>query len=298
MNTSLSDSDVQVFRQQIFNDEAPGSLLKDFAVILDYIGDGVPVSAISRLLPINDLPTINDKLTYPLQLKLKRPQQKSYPHINGLFLLLRASGLTRLVGANKKMLLVFDEEVLASWKSLNATERYFSLMEAWLNRGNPEILGERAISWDFCYSFRGIELFLERLKNGVDVVKVTPHLFDSLKYRPGLHNLALMQLFGWLTITTDHSIEQNWPIDTITFTDWGRSLSRYYHDQLENYLQQEAGEGASLNDGLAQYFPGFKQSLAQLQDEPLSDKTINFAVLGGQYNYQAPLHLMSWLLRY
>ncbi len=40
---------------------------------------------------------MNERLSEPIQLDLKRPQQKSYPPINGLYLLLRASGLGQII---------------------------------------------------------------------------------------------------------------------------------------------------------------------------------------------------------
>jgi hypothetical protein len=58
-------------------------------------------------------------------------------------LLLRASGLSQVKQLGKKQTLVLDEAVLQSWTKLNLTERYFTLLEAWMILGNEEILGER-----------------------------------------------------------------------------------------------------------------------------------------------------------
>jgi hypothetical protein len=107
-----------------------------------FIECDVQISA-SRLLAIQLLPEINAHMTHPLQLKLKRPLQKSYPHINGLYLLLRASGMTHVVGTQKKPLLAIDREIYRLWGNLNCTEQYCFLLETWLLRGFPEIIGER-----------------------------------------------------------------------------------------------------------------------------------------------------------
>lgn len=80
------------------------------------------------------LSEINARLTHPLQLGLKRPQQKSYPHIHGLYLLVRASGLTYVGGTSEKPLLLVDKAVYRVWASLNPTER-------WHNLGLLELFG-------------------------------------------------------------------------------------------------------------------------------------------------------------
>ena len=88
----------QVLRKIAITDTGPGTILRDFDVLLEFVGEGgLPVTG-THLLPSRVLPEIDARLTHPLQLRLKRPQQKSYPHINGLYLLVRASGLTRVVG--------------------------------------------------------------------------------------------------------------------------------------------------------------------------------------------------------
>lgn len=69
------------------------------------------------------LPEINARLARPLVLGMQRPQQKSYPHIHGLYLLVRASGLTLVDTAPKKPLLVVDDAVYPLWQGLNPTER-------------------------------------------------------------------------------------------------------------------------------------------------------------------------------
>jgi len=97
-------------------------------------------------LPLHLLPEINARLAHPLELGLKRPQQKSYPHIHGLYLLLRASGLTDISGTAKKPLLVVDGDLHRQWQVLNPTERYATLLESWLLRGHPETIGKRGRS--------------------------------------------------------------------------------------------------------------------------------------------------------
>jgi len=108
-------------------------------------------------LPRTVLGEINDLLSHPVQLQLKRPEQKSYPHIQGLYLLLRASGLACIEGKDGKLFLSVDEKAYQVWESLNPTERYFALLETWLLRGKGEIVGERGGGpFSIPESFRGV----------------------------------------------------------------------------------------------------------------------------------------------
>jgi hypothetical protein len=63
------------------------------------------------------LAELNARLSKPLHILLRRPQQKSYPHINGLYLLLRASGLSLIEINGGQSVLSLDREALASWRA-------------------------------------------------------------------------------------------------------------------------------------------------------------------------------------
>jgi hypothetical protein len=128
---------------QDFDQGAPGTILQDFEALLHLMGDqGLPVTP-AHLLAMSCLETINQNLTKPLQVRLKRALQKSYPHINGLYLLLRATGLGPIDTQIKKPRIRLDPLVLESWRSLNGAERYFALLKAWWGRASEEMLGER-----------------------------------------------------------------------------------------------------------------------------------------------------------
>jgi len=121
-----------MFKNQKFSDNEPGTLLKDFACLLDFIGSsGIPVSNKNHLVAIKLLPHLNQLMSNPLNVTLTRPQQKSYPHINGLYLLIRASGLATIVFEKKETKLMLNNQILADWKSMNPTKRYFALFHAW-----------------------------------------------------------------------------------------------------------------------------------------------------------------------
>jgi hypothetical protein len=82
-----------------------------------------------HLLPLNRLFELDERLTRPLRPRLQRPKQQSFPHINGLYLLLRATELGVPQGRGKRTgKLLLEPAVLECWRALNATERYFNLL--------------------------------------------------------------------------------------------------------------------------------------------------------------------------
>jgi hypothetical protein len=214
-----------------FQRQAPGTILRDFDALLDLIGDpGLPVTP-GHLLTLKTLETINQRLTHPLELGLKRAIQKSYPHINGLYLLLRSSGLALIDTAPKKPRLQLDPVVLASWHSLNGAERYFALLKAWWVRSSEEAIGERP-SWEDVMT-KAMNFISQFPRTGKQVYE-TPQDSTGLRYRPGFHNLALMELFGLLEIRTLAPAEgQGWQPAQMRLTDWGKSLANHYADFIE-----------------------------------------------------------------
>jgi hypothetical protein len=85
----------KILRNLKIDANGPGTILRDFETLLGLLKekDGLTITT-SGQLPLNTLEDINTHLARPIQMNLKRPQQKSYPPIQGLYLLLCASGLT------------------------------------------------------------------------------------------------------------------------------------------------------------------------------------------------------------
>ena len=132
---SFSPQHKRMLRDLTIDESGPGTVLHDFEAFLTFIKEQeLPVTGIHQL-PRRVLPEINAQLARPLQLGLKRPLQKSYPHIHGLYLLVRASGLTCVEGTAKKPLLVVDDVVHQVWKELNHTERYCTPQQPGLQQG-------------------------------------------------------------------------------------------------------------------------------------------------------------------
>ena len=85
----LTAAQQQLLRNTSIDERNPGSILRDFAAFLTLIDEGgVPLTA-THLLPQKVLAPLNECLTTPVALALQRPTLKSYPPLEGLFLLAR-----------------------------------------------------------------------------------------------------------------------------------------------------------------------------------------------------------------
>ena len=289
IKATLPLDQIHSLKNQTFTDSEPGTLLKDFSTLLDFIGPtGIPVSGKNHLIAIKLLPQLNQLMTNPLDAKLKRPQQKSFPHINGLYLLLRASGLTQIVQEKKEVKLLLDNRVLADWNSLNPTERYFALFHAWWLRGSTEIIGESNRNY-YNSLYDSLDFFQKTLNDGLSL-KNKPHVFDYLRYRPGFHNLALMALFGFIRIKQDAAFSgESWPIVNIVPTTWGHALLNHFSKHIasfdENVNDQSDYDLIGFWDsGLKTYIPALDKSLKQPEVEEIKDSINVFKVtLGSAY---------------
>ena len=79
----------RTLRALAVDEDSPGTVLRDFQMLLSLVRKReLPVSKRLQLPPLQVLPEINTRLVHPVALGLKRPQLKSYPHVQGLYLLL------------------------------------------------------------------------------------------------------------------------------------------------------------------------------------------------------------------
>ncbi len=77
---SVSPETLKILKQQTFDENQPGTILKDFQILLDYIGEkGIEVSGINSFFPIKLLAEINSLLSHPLLIDLKRPSRNLIP---------------------------------------------------------------------------------------------------------------------------------------------------------------------------------------------------------------------------
>jgi len=263
----------RTLRGLTIDESGPGTVLHDFDAFLTFLKEQEEVQVTSRnQLRLRVLPKINARLARPVELGLKRPQQKSYPHIHGLYLLLRASGLTCIEGTAKKSLLVVDDAVYRVWESLNPTERYCTLLETWLLRGLPEIIGERGFS-GICVpeTFRRWQWFFLRIPDEGLPISGDKEAENSLRYTPGWHNLGLLDLFGLVSVRRGPPEPgKGWRIERIDRTPLGDALlalllAEFFGDFGNILLQLEAEKKMPfgvLQPTLQPYFPDWQNNLS------------------------------------
>ena len=152
----VSDTAKRVLHDQVVDDDHPGSILRDFETLLEFVGEeGLQTTGKYYFLPQSKLDQLNSVMSHPVVHRLKRPQQRSFPHLHGLYLLLRASGMGMGVGSPPAGWLMLEPETVCEWRGLNAAERYFALLESGLVHGSPEVLAERC-GWSSTSGLNGV----------------------------------------------------------------------------------------------------------------------------------------------
>lgn len=274
-SNKLASKHQTILRQQTIDEDSPGTILKDFASLLDFIGgEGIAVSGKHDLLPMKRLPELNAKFTHPIELDLKRPQQKSYPNINGLYLLLRATGLGIVKRIDNKAVLALDDVVLNSWRQLNPTERYFTLLETWLFWSDVEILGERhgIFSESPMVPWKG---FFQKIPETGLAIAGDKNQQINMSYYPGLHNLALLHLFGLISLEQiKPEPGKGWNIKRVQRTPLGDALLALLSLDFLNHFERfwdlrEMSDRplGSLQPLMQPFFPEWRQNLVLPETE-------------------------------
>jgi hypothetical protein len=253
----LQPHEQQTLRAQVITELAPGSLLHDFAALLDFVAtQELAATGKQQLLPLASLAALNARMAQPLQLNLKRALQKSYPHINGLFLLARATGLLRVVRRNDAAWLQLDEVALASWQTLNPTERYFTLLEAYLYHASVEMIGEHGRWLDMPGLQSDCLLIWKRIST--QGIKVPPgKAQDRYFYSVWLFHYALLELFGLIRVTPG-PVGKVWSINEIQPTPFGQALMTLVvggaAEHLNRLLEEDEDEGEDEAEALVRSF--------------------------------------------
>lgn len=256
--------------------DSPGSILRDFGTLIDFARNSELQLTSKQQLSLGVLADINTRLTHPVQLGLKRPQQKSYPHIHGLYLVARASGLTTVDGTGKQPVLVVDNAMYQQWENLNPTERYGTLLESWLLRGKPEIVGERGRPFGMLpENFERSASFYVRLPGDGLPVAGNRDTENRLRYYPEWYNLGLLDLFGLIRI--EHGPLQSgkgWQIERIHRTPLGDALlallfAEFFSDFDNLFRLEDEGKVpfGVLQPVLQPYFPAWQNNLTVPEQE-------------------------------
>ncbi len=281
----LTEKHRRILLDNGIDETGPGTIVRDFETLLAIIGrDGIAITGKHRLISIKHLGQINQSLVDPIEINLARPQQKSFPNIHGLYLLLYSTGITKTRKEKRKPILFVDQKMLQMWKTLNPTEKYFTLLEAWFLRGVDEILGERS-GWA-----GEIPPIIKCVRFVLSIKTAKPdeeNLIKAVRYSLGFHHLALLWLFGIVSIAQDKSKEgKGWRVQKVFPTPFGDALMRVIAPITENpgvFFEEIApptnGGARKLRTTLQPFFPEWKNTFAPpRKEQPFRDGTHLFKI--------------------
>ena len=236
--------------------------LLDVEVFLDYlVKNPVPVSKSKNLPPVKWAEPLNSLLSNPEVLTLKRPMTTNYARLMGLLLLGRSSGLTTLRPDNRGNTVLHVNEVLyQQWQGMNGTERYFSLVEAWINRGYAISVGERISSID------------DRFLPGFMMMYGESDLWQGKAARdPGFwlrrgksFNLTILKMVGMAEFQLEDS---NREIHFLKLTPWGQlfltACRQGFIDSLKDGQYEDDYEQIDLLTAIKAVRPDVQKTLEQ-----------------------------------
>src|SRR5262249_42107955 len=150
----------------------------------------------------------------------------------GLNLLLRATGLARVEGVGGKARLGLHPEVLASWNDLNPTERYFTLLEAWLRVSRPEMVGEQGRSWYSGSLIECLSAWAETPPRGAKYDLKKPLQVYLRGIGRGFPHAALMDLFGLMAVEHPKQPVQPWCPAGLSHLPFGDALFTLLAEKL------------------------------------------------------------------
>jgi Plasmid pRiA4b ORF-3-like protein len=287
----------RILREQAFTADQPGSVLDDFGMVLEFLRyhKGVEAAGKHNLLPMKLIGELDHCLSRPLHLEMKRPLLRSHPYLQGLNLLLRASGLTRVEGVGAKARLCVDPSMLAQWEQLNSVEQYFNLLEAWLRFGRTEMVGETRGSGDgLLHHSMMAWRSLPAQGTQFDITRPS-EVFVAGIYRH-FYQLALMDLFGIVEVERPHHHVAPWCPAGIKRVPFGDALFTLITSRCD-YLgigqligeedEDEDEDGPELptfgawQSIFQPYFPEWRENLEFSAVEP-REGTFVFRVLLGK----------------
>jgi hypothetical protein len=285
---SLSTDQEQLLRDQVIDRDRPGSVLRDFEMLLDYVGErGIKAAGKYNLLPMDAIAPLDERLARPLRLPLERPLLKSHPYLQGLHLLLRASSLGRVEGSGAKARLSVDAEVLAAWRALNATEQYFTLLEAWLRFGRPEMVGEKGGGWPGSFLMSCVTDYRNLPASGQHFDLQRPTDVYLLGIGRQFYLLALLDLFGVMEVEHPSVPVKPWCPAGVMHRPFGDALVALLAQsvlQSGGDVDEEEPEDANCfgkwQPLLQPYFPEWRDNL-KLPETPAHAGTYVFKVALG-----------------
>jgi hypothetical protein len=270
MAKTLSEKHAQVLCEQSVTSTTPGPILHDFTVLLQYVQENETLLSKTGLLPLKALYPINEAMHRPLAVGLARPKLRSLPNIEGLYMVLRATGLVRIEHKGKKRSLRPDKEATANWEALNEVEQYVHLLRVWLLQADTALVRSDRSS-------DGCPLLLEHFQLVSRIPRLrkcaSGDLLDRLQYTPGHHNVALAESFGLVAITHEPARNgQGWAISRIKSTPFGKALCAWLKrimPELDEFtvLTDEEAAFTHWQQCMVPFFPQLVRNLVLPEQE-------------------------------
>ncbi len=203
--------------------DCPGTIVADFETLIDFVASGVRSTGKYHLLPMARLNELDERMTTPLRPKLQRPQQRSFPHLNGLYLLLRATQIGVPGGQGKTSgKLILDPFMCEQWAQFNPTEKYCNLLEAWLRVSSWQSIGGHGSGWASGPTMLARDVWNDIPKEGRHFSKKQQGDKGILYSEQRAATLALLELFGFMTVErVEPSEGRGWTIAKIDHTRFG-----------------------------------------------------------------------------
>lgn len=267
-------------RQQKVDHNGPGSILRDFQTLLEFIGpEGIRATGKYHLLPINRLAELSERMTHPFRPGLSRPQLRSFPHLHGLYLLLRSTGLgVAEESGKKKGRLSFHPALLEMWQQLNPTEQYFNLLAAWLHHASFEMTQDSGSPClDDAMRVLGMVKALSKAKDS--------SRFHMLSYYGNQTDctLALMELFGLMEVEARLPERGSHMRAKVWLTAFGDELFELLlaDFSLLTAVHQEGTDLCPWQTVVQEYFPEWQRNL-ELPEPDFRDGLYQFKVSWGK----------------
>lgn len=237
--------------------------LQDVNVFLDYlVKNPVPVSKNKNLPPVKWAEPLNRLLSSPDVLTLKRPMTANYARIMGLLLLGRSSGLASLrPDSRSNTILHVHAALYQQWQDMTGIERYFTLLESWINRGYAMAnVGER------------INLSEDRFLPGFMMMFGDNDLWQGRPaHDPGFYlrrgkafNLSILKMTGLAEFQFEDS---NRKINYLKLTPWGQLFLNACRQGFKESLicgnYEDDDEQINLLPAIKAIRPDFKNTLEQ-----------------------------------
>ncbi len=260
-----------------FDDAHPGPCIHDVKVLLNFVSSRqLEAAGKLRLLPMNILTELNGLMLRPLPLKMTRPQLRSYPNLEAVYLMVRASGLVTVQQTGSKMHLAVNAAVVDAWQALNSTEKYFALLEAVLRLAEDSMIGERSGMGTIGIASYRTWQALRHTHTRFDEPKAVNDSFY------GLLPLSILDAFGVVTLESWPAVAgRRWGPSVVHRNSFGDGLMRLLYPLLD-----PIGTFGDLSLGTWQeafqlHFPEWRRNLT-IPKAPFRDGTYVFKVSLGK----------------